>query len=156
VSDQRIVGERENLAAALKAGDLAAAQAAYIKARPFYERIEPVAESFPAGLRDSPAGARPDRPDAGPADLRRFRCAVRGAGEVPGSTSVARKIRMEIEARDTDPLTGQERIFARVKTTGAPITGGDEFTPSTSARPLRPASPSSTSMRTPGSGARTC
>ncbi len=37
----------QDLAAALKAGDLAAAQAAYIKARPFYERIEPVAESFP-------------------------------------------------------------------------------------------------------------
>jgi iron uptake system component EfeO len=36
----------QELAAALKAGDLAAAQAAYIKARPFYERIEPVAESF--------------------------------------------------------------------------------------------------------------
>ena len=35
------------LAAAIKAGDLAAAHAAYIKARPFYERIEPVAESFP-------------------------------------------------------------------------------------------------------------
>jgi iron uptake system component EfeO len=35
------------LQAAIKAGDLAAAQAAYIKARPFYERIEPVAESFP-------------------------------------------------------------------------------------------------------------
>jgi iron uptake system component EfeO len=35
------------LAAAIKAGDLAAAQAAYVKARPFYERIEPVAESFP-------------------------------------------------------------------------------------------------------------
>jgi iron uptake system component EfeO len=37
----------QDLAAAIKAGDLAAAQAAYIKARPFYERIEPVAESFP-------------------------------------------------------------------------------------------------------------
>ena len=37
----------EELATAIKAGDLAAAQAAYIKARPFYERIEPVAESFP-------------------------------------------------------------------------------------------------------------
>ena len=37
----------KELAAAIKAGDLAAAQAAYIKARPFYERIEPVAESFP-------------------------------------------------------------------------------------------------------------
>ncbi len=37
----------QELAAAIKAGDLAAAQAAYVKARPFYERIEPVAESFP-------------------------------------------------------------------------------------------------------------
>ena len=37
----------QELAAAIKAGDLTAAQAAYIKARPFYERIEPVAESFP-------------------------------------------------------------------------------------------------------------
>ena len=37
----------QELAAAIKAGDLAAAQAAYIRARPFYERIEPVAESFP-------------------------------------------------------------------------------------------------------------
>ena len=37
----------QELAAAIKAGDVAAAQAAYIKARPFYERIEPVAESFP-------------------------------------------------------------------------------------------------------------
>jgi iron uptake system component EfeO len=41
-----IVPVRE-LAAAIEAGDLTAAQAAYIRARPFYERIEPVAESFP-------------------------------------------------------------------------------------------------------------
>jgi iron uptake system component EfeO len=34
------------LAAALKGTDLAAAQVAYAKARPYYERIEPVAESF--------------------------------------------------------------------------------------------------------------
>jgi len=37
----------QELADAIKAGDLEAAQAAYVKARPFYERIEPVAESFP-------------------------------------------------------------------------------------------------------------
>ncbi len=37
----------EQLVAAIKAGDLTAAQLAYAKARPFYERIEPVAESFP-------------------------------------------------------------------------------------------------------------
>ena len=37
----------QEMAAAIKAGNLAQAQAAYVKARPFYERIEPVAESFP-------------------------------------------------------------------------------------------------------------
>ena len=34
-------------ASAIGTGDLAAAQQAYVRARPFYERIEPVAESFP-------------------------------------------------------------------------------------------------------------
>ena len=37
----------QDLVTAIKAGDLTAAQTAYAKARPFYERIEPVAESFP-------------------------------------------------------------------------------------------------------------
>lgn len=45
-----------------------------------------------------------------------------------GSYLVARKIRMEIESWDTDPLDDQEKIFARFKNTGAPLTGGDEFT----------------------------
>ncbi len=45
-----------------------------------------------------------------------------------GSYLVARKIRMEIESWDTDPLDDQELIFARHKDSGAPITGGDEFT----------------------------
>jgi iron uptake system component EfeO len=40
------------LAAAVRGSDLAAAQKAYIDARPFYEKIEPVAESFVVG-RDS-------------------------------------------------------------------------------------------------------
>ncbi|GAA2007826.1 deferrochelatase/peroxidase EfeB [Nakamurella flavida] len=46
-----------------------------------------------------------------------------------GSYLVARKIRMEIESWDTDPLTDQERIFGRTKSSGAPLTGGEEFTP---------------------------
>ena len=37
------------LQSAINRGDLAAAQAAYDKARPFYEKIEPVAESFALG-----------------------------------------------------------------------------------------------------------
>ena len=36
----------EDLQKAIASGDLAAAQEAYAKARPYYERIEPVAESF--------------------------------------------------------------------------------------------------------------
>ena len=38
----------KNLNTALHGTDLAAAQKAYAEARPFYEKIEPVAESFPA------------------------------------------------------------------------------------------------------------
>src|SRR5664279_5461565 len=52
-----------------------------------------------------------------------------GSWMVNGSYLVARKIRMEIESWDTDRLSDQERIFARHKVTGAPLTGGDEFTP---------------------------
>jgi iron uptake system component EfeO len=44
-----LVTNVKTLATTLKGSDLAAAQAAYSKARPYYERIEPVAESF-AGL----------------------------------------------------------------------------------------------------------
>ena len=48
---------------------------------------------------------------------------------VNGSYLVARKIRMEIETWDTDFLADQEKIFARHKDTGAPLSGGTEFTP---------------------------
>jgi iron uptake system component EfeO len=41
-----LVTNVQPLVAAVKSGDLAAAKAAYAKARPYYERIEPVAESF--------------------------------------------------------------------------------------------------------------
>ncbi|WP_111766697.1 iron uptake transporter deferrochelatase/peroxidase subunit [Nakamurella deserti] len=48
---------------------------------------------------------------------------------VGGSYLVARKIRMEIQSWDAAPLADQERTFGRVKTTGAPLSGGTEFTP---------------------------
>ena len=44
-----LVDSVKPLAAALTKGDLTAAQTAYAKARPYYERIEPVAESFTTG-----------------------------------------------------------------------------------------------------------
>ncbi|GAB2488512.1 EfeM/EfeO family lipoprotein [Jatrophihabitans fulvus] len=44
-----LVTATKSFAATLKGTDLAAAQKAYMSARPFYERIEPVAESFVIG-----------------------------------------------------------------------------------------------------------
>ncbi|WP_375485347.1 iron uptake transporter deferrochelatase/peroxidase subunit [uncultured Jatrophihabitans sp.] len=46
-----------------------------------------------------------------------------------GSYLVARRIRMLIESWDTDYLADQERVFGRVKTSGAPLTGHKEFDP---------------------------
>ncbi len=44
-----LVSTTQDLAKALKGTNLAAAQDAYMKARPYYEKIEPVAESFTVG-----------------------------------------------------------------------------------------------------------
>lgn len=44
-----------------------------------------------------------------------------------GTYLVARKIRMEIESWDADFLADQEKIFARRKSDGAPLTGKKEF-----------------------------
>ena len=45
-----------------------------------------------------------------------------------GSYLLTRKIMMRIETWDREPLLGQEEILGRVKGTGAPLSGGDEFT----------------------------
>ena len=44
-----------------------------------------------------------------------------------GSYLVARRIRMLIESWDTDYLADQEKVFGRVKNSGAPLTGTHEF-----------------------------
>ncbi|WP_163508946.1 iron uptake transporter deferrochelatase/peroxidase subunit [Fodinicola acaciae] len=46
-----------------------------------------------------------------------------------GSYLVTRRIRMHIESWDRDRLGDQEAVFGRVKTTGAPLGGKDEFDP---------------------------
>ena len=45
-----------------------------------------------------------------------------------GSDLVSRKIRMHIEAWDSDDIGNQELIFGRTKDVGAPLSGGSEFT----------------------------
>ncbi len=47
---------------------------------------------------------------------------------VGGSYLVSRKINMRIEIWDREPLEGQENIVGRSKGSGAPLSGGDEFT----------------------------
>ncbi len=44
-----------------------------------------------------------------------------------GSYLVARRIRMLIESWDTDYLADQENVFGRFKTSGAPLTGTQEY-----------------------------
>jgi deferrochelatase/peroxidase EfeB len=44
-----------------------------------------------------------------------------------GSYLVTRRVRMLIESWDTDFLADQESVFGRFKTSGAPLTGKDEF-----------------------------
>jgi iron uptake system component EfeO len=67
-----LVEASEKLQTALHGSDLAAAQTAYIKARPFYEKIEPVAESFTVGDEnlDADIDARAD--DVPAADFKGF------------------------------------------------------------------------------------
>ena len=77
------------------------------------------------------------------------------SGWANGSYLVARKIRMEIESWDVDRLDDQERIFGRTKIAGAPLTGGDEFTPIDFAADDRRRRPGrSTSTATSGSPRR--
>jgi deferrochelatase/peroxidase EfeB len=46
-----------------------------------------------------------------------------------GTYLVARRIRMFIETWDRDALANQEAVIGRTKSTGAPLTGKDEFDP---------------------------
>jgi deferrochelatase/peroxidase EfeB len=46
-----------------------------------------------------------------------------------GSYLVVRRIRMALQHWDNTALSFQEQVFGRKKTTGAPLSGGDEFEP---------------------------
>src|SRR3954447_25714903 len=60
------------LDAAVQTGDVEASKLAYIQARPFYERIEPVAESFVLGDRNLDAAIDLRADDVAPTDLEGF------------------------------------------------------------------------------------
>ncbi|WP_134738483.1 iron uptake transporter deferrochelatase/peroxidase subunit [Nocardioides sp. 503] len=60
-----------------------------------------------------------------------------GAWLAGGSYLVARRINMTIEVWDRQPLGDQEKFVGRTKGTGAPLSGGEEFTPPDFAMPGR-------------------
>ncbi len=67
-----LVEGAQTLATALKGTDLAAAQTAYKKSRVYYERIEPVAESFASGKQDLDADIDAREGDVPVAEWRGF------------------------------------------------------------------------------------
>lgn len=67
-----------------------------------------------------------------------------------GSYLVARRIRMFVNQWDRDPAADQESVFGRFKSTGAPLTGSDEFdVPNFAAKALdgRPVIPANAHIR---------
>ena len=77
-----MIENTQPLVDAINSNDLKAAQVAYGKARPYYERIEPVAESFTSGKDnlDSDIDARADDVPAAAVD----RLPPHREGPVPG------------------------------------------------------------------------
>ncbi len=71
-----------------------------------------------------------------PSEIDRFVWARDDVGWMSGGTyQVARKIRMNIETWDSDPVSDQERVIGRSKVNGAPLTGTTELeTPDFSAQ----------------------
>jgi deferrochelatase/peroxidase EfeB len=65
-----------------------------------------------------------------PSEIDQFVWARNDVGWMTGGTyQVARKIRMNIETWDSDPVSDQERVIGRSKVDGAPLTGSTEFEP---------------------------
>lgn len=76
------------------------------------------------GFKDGTANIRSDEEKA----LNEHVWVRDGSWMDDGSYLVARRIRMHIETWDRESLDGQEQIFGRTKMTGAPLSGGEEFT----------------------------
>ncbi len=82
-------------------------------------------QTTPRNLLGFKDGTRNIREDA---DFRRFVWITDGPSwQRHGSYQVVRKVRMHIEAWDTDIISDQNAIFGRHKASGAPLTGTSEF-----------------------------
>ncbi|WP_313814785.1 iron uptake transporter deferrochelatase/peroxidase subunit [Glutamicibacter sp.] len=80
------------------------------------------------GFKDGTANILADDADA----LNQHVWVGKGATDQPwmvgGTYMVARRIRMQIEVWDRSALREQENSVGRIKSSGAPLSGGDEFT----------------------------
>jgi iron uptake system component EfeO len=85
-----LVTGAQTLAAALKGTDLAAAQTAYKKSRVYYEKIEPVAESFASGTQDLDADIDAREGDVPAAQWRGFHRIEKGLFADKSLTGLAR------------------------------------------------------------------
>jgi deferrochelatase/peroxidase EfeB len=82
------------------------------------------------GFKDGTANLKAEDPDALEQHVWVAEGDARGAPWlVDGSFLVARRINMHIETWDRTSLQEQEAIMGRDKGEGAPLSGGDEFTP---------------------------
>jgi iron uptake system component EfeO len=107
----------ERLAAALHASNLVAAQKAYIAARPFYEKIEPVAESFVVGTDSVDADLDAREGDVPAAHWRGFHRIEKGLFEersITGLRSYGDRLVRDVERlqRLTEGLTYQPTELA--------------------------------------------
>jgi iron uptake system component EfeO len=135
-----LVPATEAFAAAVKKGDVAGAKAQYPKARTFYERIEPVAESFPDDLDPRidlrEADVKPGdkwtgfhvlekqlwvtglQPDAGAladqlvADVKELEAGVKDSKWTIDSTKIAGGAQELLDEIAKTKITGEEDIFS--------------------------------------------
>jgi iron uptake system component EfeO len=132
-----LVKSVRKLNASLHATDLAAAQVAYAKARPFYEKIEPVAESFTVGKDSLDADIDARANDVPPSQWKGFHRIEKGlfadkslkglAGYGAGLvTNVQRlqKLTAGLTYQPTELANGAQELLDEVA--GSKITGEEE------------------------------
>jgi iron uptake system component EfeO len=127
----------EKLDRALHGTDLAAAQVAYAKARPFYEKIEPVAESFTVGTVSLDANIDARANDVPPAEFRGFHRIEKGlfadrslAGlgrygdRLVADVRKLQRLTTELAYQPTELANGAQELLDEVA--GSKITGEEE------------------------------